>query len=103
MPEGDTLYRTAAGLRPYLVGRAVTAARAQGPGPVPQVHRVIGRGVTWHQAAKFAVNEVCGRHDDARVGEVRRLFCHLEGDGAVRMSAELAISVKYHPMKEQEA
>lgn len=45
MPEGDTLYRTAAGLRPYLVGRAVTAARAQGPGPVPQVHRVIGHTV----------------------------------------------------------
>ena len=28
MPEGDTLFRTAAGLRPHLVGRAVTAARA---------------------------------------------------------------------------
>ena len=27
MPEGDTLFRTAAGLRPYLVGRTVTAAR----------------------------------------------------------------------------
>jgi endonuclease-8 len=45
VPEGDTLYRTAAGLRPYLVGRVVTAARAQGPGPVPQVHRVIGRTI----------------------------------------------------------
>ena len=32
MPEGDTLFRTAAGLRPYLVGRDVRAARAQGPG-----------------------------------------------------------------------
>ena len=42
MPEGDTLFRTAAGLRPYLVGRTVTAARANGPGPVPQVHRVVG-------------------------------------------------------------
>jgi endonuclease VIII len=42
VPEGDTLFRTAAGLRPYLVGRAVTAARTQGPGPVPQVHRVVG-------------------------------------------------------------
>ncbi|MEJ7749005.1 MAG: DNA-formamidopyrimidine glycosylase family protein, partial [Candidatus Limnocylindrales bacterium] len=45
MPEGDTLYRTAAGLRPYLVGRAVTAARAQGPGPVPQVERLVGRRI----------------------------------------------------------
>ncbi|MEX2183317.1 MAG: DNA-formamidopyrimidine glycosylase family protein [Chloroflexota bacterium] len=45
MPEGDTLARTAAGLRPYLVGRVVTAARAQGPGPVPQVHRLIGQRI----------------------------------------------------------
>jgi endonuclease-8 len=45
MPEGDTLFRTAAGLRPYLVGRSVTAARTQGPGPVPQIHRVIGRTI----------------------------------------------------------
>jgi endonuclease VIII len=45
VPEGDTLYRTAAGLRPYLVGRAVTAARTNGPGPVPQAHRLIGRTI----------------------------------------------------------
>jgi endonuclease-8 len=41
MPEGDTLFRTAAGLRPYLVGRRVHAARTNGPGAVPQVGRVI--------------------------------------------------------------
>ena len=35
MPEGDTLHRTADGLRPYLVGRAVMAARAAGPGARP--------------------------------------------------------------------
>ena len=46
MPEGDTLFRTAAGLRPYLVGRTVSAARANGPGPVPQVGRIIGRQIT---------------------------------------------------------
>lgn len=46
MPEGDTLYRTAAGLRPYLIGRTVTAARTAGPGAVPQVSRVIGREIT---------------------------------------------------------
>jgi endonuclease VIII len=45
MPEGDTLFRTAAGLRPYLIGRDVLAARAQGPGPVPQIHRVVGKRV----------------------------------------------------------
>jgi endonuclease-8 len=46
MPEGDTLFRTAAGLRPYLVGRTVTAARTAGPGAIPQVGRVVGREVT---------------------------------------------------------
>jgi endonuclease-8 len=45
MPEGDTLFRTAAGLRPYLVGRDVLDARAQGPGPVPQIQRVVGKRV----------------------------------------------------------
>lgn len=45
MPEGDTLFRTAAGLRPYLVGRTVTAARAGGPGPVPQLERIVGREI----------------------------------------------------------
>ena len=33
MPEGDTLHRIAAGLRPFLVGRVVTAASARRPGP----------------------------------------------------------------------
>lgn len=46
MPEGDTLFRTAAGLRPHLVGRTVTAARVAGPGAVPQIARVIGREIT---------------------------------------------------------
>ena len=45
MPEGDTLFRTAAGLRPFLIGRDVLAARAQGPGPVPQIERVVGKRV----------------------------------------------------------
>lgn len=44
MPEGDTLFRTAAGLRPHLVGRVVTAARARVPGP--QVRRVVGTTIT---------------------------------------------------------
>lgn len=46
MPEGDTLFRTAAGLRPYLVGREVVAARAGGPGPIPRLDRIVGRRVT---------------------------------------------------------
>ena len=45
MPEGDTLFRTAAGLRPYLIGRTVTAARTAGPGPVPQVQRIVGQEI----------------------------------------------------------
>jgi endonuclease-8 len=44
MPEGDSLARTAAGLRPFLVGRIVTAARARLPGP--QIERVVGASVT---------------------------------------------------------
>jgi len=44
MPEGDTLFRTAAGLRPYLLGRAVTAAAARQPGP--QADRLVGATVT---------------------------------------------------------
>ncbi len=43
MPEGDTLHRTAAGLRPHLVGRPVIAASARPPGP--QVERIVGATV----------------------------------------------------------
>jgi endonuclease-8 len=43
MPEGDTLFRTAAALRPHLVGRVVTAARARVPGP--RLERVVGATV----------------------------------------------------------
>src|SRR5918993_151998 len=48
MPEGDTLVRAAAGLRPYLVGRTVTAASARQPGP--QVGRVVGATITGVEA-----------------------------------------------------
>jgi endonuclease-8 len=50
VPEGDTLFRTAAGLRPHLVGRHVTAARTGGPGPVPQVERIVGQEITGVEA-----------------------------------------------------
>jgi endonuclease-8 len=42
VPEGDTLHRTADGLRPYLLGRPVTAARAQSPGAVPRLASIVG-------------------------------------------------------------
>ena len=49
MPEGDTIYRTAEVLRRVLVGRTITAARAQ-PQPglrrVPDLGRLAGRRVT---------------------------------------------------------
>jgi endonuclease-8 len=48
MPEGDTLHRTAAGLAPHLVGRAVTAARVRAGGP--QVQRVVGATITTVEA-----------------------------------------------------
>ena len=49
MPEGDTLARTAAALRPWLVGRPVLAARAAVPGP--RIERVVGATVTRVEAA----------------------------------------------------
>jgi endonuclease-8 len=48
VPEGDTLHRTAGGLRPHLVGRRVSAAR--GPVPGPQLQRVVGAVVTGVEA-----------------------------------------------------
>ena len=44
MPEGDTLARTAAALRTWLVGRPVLAARAAVPGP--RIERIVGSTVT---------------------------------------------------------
>lgn len=49
MPEGDTLVRTAAGLRPFLVGQTVTAASARPPGP--RVERIVGARVDAVEAA----------------------------------------------------
>jgi endonuclease-8 len=48
MPEGDTLHRTAAGLAPHLVGRAVTAARTRPGGP--QIGRIVGATITGVEA-----------------------------------------------------
>lgn len=46
MPEGDTLARTAAGLRPWLLGRPVLAARTGGPGAAPRVDGIVGATIT---------------------------------------------------------
>jgi endonuclease VIII len=48
VPEGDTLVLTAKGLRPWLVGRTVTAASARQPGP--RIERIIGVVVTGVEA-----------------------------------------------------
>jgi endonuclease-8 len=44
VPEGDTIFQTAAALRPLLVGRQILAARARAPGPA--IDRVVGSRVT---------------------------------------------------------
>ena len=46
MPEGDSLFRFAAKLRAVLEGQPILAARSHGPGPVPQVHRIVGATCT---------------------------------------------------------
>lgn len=46
MPEGDALFRFAARLRPVLEGQVIRGARSHGPGPVPQVHRIVGATCT---------------------------------------------------------
>jgi endonuclease-8 len=46
VPEGDALFRFANRLRPALEGNVIRGARAHGPGPVPQVHRIVGATCT---------------------------------------------------------
>ena len=50
MPEGDSVFRFAARVGEALTGKAITAARAHGPGPVPQVHRIVGATCTGTRA-----------------------------------------------------
>jgi endonuclease-8 len=45
VPEGDTIFQTAAGLRPLLVGQQILRARS-GRTPGPQMQRVVGARVT---------------------------------------------------------
>lgn len=46
MPEGDALYRFAEKVGAALAGKVIRNARSHGPGPVPQVHRVVGATCT---------------------------------------------------------
>jgi 1-acyl-sn-glycerol-3-phosphate acyltransferase len=61
---------------------------------VYQVRTIGAVGATWAQAARFAVSTACGRFDDGRVGEIRRLSCRVDDDGAVRFVTEVAVSTK---------
>ncbi len=46
VPEGDSVYRFASRLRAVLGGRRIEAAKSHGPGPVPQVQRIVGATCT---------------------------------------------------------
>ncbi|MDQ3812139.1 MAG: DNA glycosylase, partial [Chloroflexota bacterium] len=72
MPEGDTIFKTAAALRPLLVGRVVLAARARQPGPA--IERVVGSQV-------LAV-EPRGKHLVIRFSSGVALHSHLRMSGA---------------------
>src|SRR4051794_23395635 len=72
MAEGDTLHRTAAGLRPHLVGRTVTAAQARPGGP--QVQRVVGTTITSVEAV--------GKNLLIRFDNQLALRTHLRMDGS---------------------
>jgi endonuclease VIII len=72
MPEGDTLARTAAGLRPHLVGREVLAARVRRPGP--QVERLVG--------ARVEAVESLGKHLLIRSSNGLELRTHLGMHGS---------------------
>ena len=71
MPEGDTIFQTAAALRPILLGQPILAARARTPGPA--IHKVVGSHVT-------AV-EPMGKHMVIRFDNGLALHTHLRMTG----------------------
>ncbi len=77
MPEGDTLFRTAARLRPRLVGRRVAAARARVPGP--RVEKVLG--------AKVEAVEALGKNLLVRFDNGLELRTHLRMRGSWHLYA----------------
>jgi endonuclease VIII len=72
VPEGDTIFKTAAALRPLLVGRPILQAQARQPGP--QIQRIVGASVT-------AV-EPHGKHLVIRFSNGLALHSHLRMTGA---------------------
>lgn len=46
MPEGDSVYRFAGKVGAALEGKQILGARSHGPGPVPQVQRIVGATCT---------------------------------------------------------
>ncbi len=71
MPEGDTIFKTAAALRPLLVGKTITKASARQPGP--QIQRVIGSEVT--------AIEPLGKHMVIKFSNGLALHTHLRMNG----------------------
>ncbi|MBV9327171.1 MAG: Fpg/Nei family DNA glycosylase [Chloroflexi bacterium] len=71
MPEGDTIFQTAAALRPLLVGQHILGARARTPGP--QIQRVVG--------ARVVSVEPVGKHLLIRFDNGLTLHTHLRMGG----------------------
>jgi endonuclease VIII len=71
VPEGDTIFQTAAALRSLLVGRQVLAASARTPGPA--IERVVGSHVT--------SIEPFGKHMVIRFDNGLALHTHLRMSG----------------------
>src|SRR5260370_4705982 len=71
VPEGDTIFQTAAALRPLLVGREILAAQARTPGPA--IQRVVGSHVT--------SVEPLGKHMVIRFDNGLALHTHLRMTG----------------------
>jgi endonuclease-8 len=71
VPEGDTIFQTAAALRPLLVGQAVVRARARTPGP--RMQRVVG--------ARVLAVEPIGKHMLIRFDNGLTLHTHLRMGG----------------------
>ena len=72
MPEGDTIFRTAARLRPLLAGREIHAARAREPS-FP-AGTLVGRAI--------AAVEACGKHLLMHLDDGRTVHSHLGMHGS---------------------
>ena len=99
MPEGDTIFRTAAVLRSVLVGQRVVAARAR-PGPglrrVPDLSKVVGATVTSVAArGKYLLidfdNGLTLRSHMRTAGFDNRLLTRLVREGHVASATEEAV------------